>query len=58
MKAALVGFALCASVIQAGAEIVTKPIQYEQGGTSLQGYLAYDDALTAKGKLPGVPRHP
>jgi dienelactone hydrolase len=54
MKAALVGFALCASVVLAGAEIVTKPIQYEQGGTSLQGYLAYDDALTAKGKLPGV----
>lgn len=54
MKAALVGFALCASVVLAGAEIVTKPIQYQQGGTSLQGYLTYDDTLTAKGKLPGV----
>ena len=54
MKAALVGFALCASVVLAGAEIVTKPVQYEQGGTSFQGYLVYDDTLTAKGKLPGV----
>lgn len=54
MNAALVGFALCASAVVAGAKIVTKPIQYEQGGTALQGYLAYDDALTAKGKLPGV----
>ena len=36
----------------ARAEVKTKPIVYEQGGTKLQGFLAWDDA--AKGKRPGV----
>jgi dienelactone hydrolase len=38
----------------ADAKIVTKPVAYEQGGVKLEGFLAYDDAKTAKGKLPGV----
>lgn len=36
----------------ARAEIKTQWIDYSQGGTALQGYLAYDDALT--GRRPGV----
>jgi dienelactone hydrolase len=34
------------------ASIKTETIQYTQGGTTLKGYLAYDDAAT--GKRPGV----
>jgi dienelactone hydrolase len=34
------------------AAIQTKEIEYKQGDTALQGYLAWDDA--AKGKRPGV----
>src|SRR5678815_1085589 len=36
----------------AGAAIKTQEIEYEQGGTKLLGYLAYDDS--AQGKRPGV----
>jgi dienelactone hydrolase len=36
----------------AQAKIQTKPMEYEQGGTKLQGFFAYDDAV--KGKRPGV----
>lgn len=36
----------------AHAKIVTRPVSYTQGGTALQGYLAYDDAIS--GKAPGV----
>jgi dienelactone hydrolase len=32
--------------------VVTKAISYEENGVSLQGYLAYDDAV--KGKRPGI----
>jgi hypothetical protein len=32
--------------------IITRNIEYKQGNTVLQGYLAYDDAI--KGKRPGV----
>ncbi|HLO87230.1 MAG TPA: dienelactone hydrolase family protein [Nostocaceae cyanobacterium] len=34
------------------AVIRTKTVEYKQGNTVLQGYLAYDDAI--KGKRPGV----
>lgn len=34
------------------AKIVTENIEYKQGGTVLEGFLAYDDEL--KGKRPGV----
>jgi hypothetical protein len=40
----------CAVSVQ--AKIVTKTIEYKQGDTTLEGYLAYDDAIT--GKRPGV----
>ncbi|HZR63028.1 MAG TPA: dienelactone hydrolase family protein [Xanthobacteraceae bacterium] len=36
----------------ARAEIKTQWVDYNQGGTALQGYLAYDDAVS--GKRPGV----
>jgi dienelactone hydrolase len=36
----------------ARAEIKTQWVDYSQGDTALQGYLAYDDAVT--GKRPGV----
>ena len=36
------------------ARLVTKPVAYEHDGVKLEGYLAYDDAKTAAGKLPGV----
>src|SRR6185369_13540894 len=41
---------LIAQTAQAG--LVTKTVEYRQGGTVLEGYLAYDDAVT--GKRPGV----
>ena len=36
------------------AKVVATPVEYEHAGTRLEGLLAYDDAKTAKGKLPGV----
>jgi dienelactone hydrolase len=44
--------ALCALAGNAAAEVRTKEIEYRQGETPLQGFLAWDDA--AKGKRPGV----
>jgi hypothetical protein len=38
--------------LAAQAKIVTKSIDYEQGGEKLEGYLAYDDANS--GPRPGV----
>src|SRR5258706_2444638 len=51
---AIVAAAL-AMVLQAGfadAAIKTQYVEYKDGGTSLKGYLAYDDSKT--GKRPGV----
>jgi dienelactone hydrolase len=40
---------------QAEATIVTKTVEYKQGETVLEGYLAYDSATLQKGtKLPGI----
>jgi dienelactone hydrolase len=36
----------------ADAKVVTRPVSYTQGGTALEGYLAYDDTIS--GKAPGV----
>lgn len=36
----------------ASAAIVTKTVEYKAAGTTLQGYLAYDDAVTSR--VPGV----
>jgi dienelactone hydrolase len=41
-----------AGTLSASAKIVTKTIEYQQGGTVLEGFLAYDDAIS--GKRPGV----
>jgi dienelactone hydrolase len=35
-------------------EIHTEAVEYKHGDVVLQGYLAYDPAVTAKGKTPGV----
>lgn len=36
----------------AQAEIKTEDIEYQSGGTTMKGYIAYDDSIT--GKRPGV----
>jgi dienelactone hydrolase len=41
---------LCAISVQ--ATVQTKPIEYKQGDTTLEGWVAYDDAF--KGPRPGV----
>jgi dienelactone hydrolase len=46
----IVALLTCAAV--ASAEVKTKEVDYAQGETQLQGYLAWDDALP--GKRPGV----
>jgi dienelactone hydrolase len=43
---------LCAAVSAARAEVKFETIEYKQGDATLEGYLAYDDAV--KGKRPGV----
>jgi len=54
MKALLAVTSLLLAALPASAKLVTRSVAYEQGGVKLEGYLAYDDALTAYGKLPGV----
>jgi dienelactone hydrolase len=48
----LAALAACALATTASAKIRTKTIEYQQDGTPLQGFLAWDDA--AQGKRPGV----
>ncbi len=52
MRRMLVALTLLTAAPAARAEIKTQEIEYKQGDTPLQGFLAYDDA--AKGKRPGV----
>lgn len=48
------GLAICAAGVLS-AKMITKPIAYEQGGTKLEGWLAYDDEKAGTGKpAPGV----
>ena len=47
MSALLVG-----ALGTAHAKMITKTVDYQQGGKTLEGYLAYDDKFT--GKRPGV----
>ncbi len=54
MRKGLALAAVCLLAGTASAKVVTKPVAYEQAGVKLEGFLAYDDAKTAKGKLPGV----
>jgi dienelactone hydrolase len=46
------GVVLAASAQSAQAKIVSRDLDYRDGATVLQGYVAYDDAF--KGKRPGV----
>src|SRR5882757_2264295 len=41
-----------AGALSVHAKIVTQAVEYKQGETTLEGYLAYDDAIS--GKRPGV----
>jgi dienelactone hydrolase len=41
-----------AGALSAEAKLVTQTIEYKQGDTTLEGYLAYDDSFT--GQRPGV----
>jgi dienelactone hydrolase len=43
---------LLAGAFSLHAKIVTSTVEYKQGDTTLEGYLAYDDAVS--GKHPGV----
>ncbi len=49
---AVIGIVLALGRGSALAEVKTQEIEYKQGDTTLQGFLAYDAA--AKGKRPGV----
>lgn len=52
MKTMLSAIFLLAGLLAASAAIHTETVEYQQGGATLEGYLAYDDAL--KGPRPGV----
>jgi dienelactone hydrolase len=52
MKKILPVLLAAACAFSAQAKIVTQVVQYKQGDTTLEGFLAYDDAIT--GKRPGV----
>lgn len=54
MRKLLPLLALLAAAAPARAALVHKTVAYEHDGVALEGYLAYDDAKTAAGKLPGV----
>src|SRR5215472_3178085 len=54
MKAILLTLLTLGSAFYLRADLVTKPVSYEDNGTKLTGYLAYDDSVTAKGKVPGI----
>ena len=52
MKLCLLALMMVMVAQTAQAGVVTKTIEYRQGDTPLEGYLAYDDSI--KGKRPGV----
>ncbi|HTM53654.1 MAG TPA: dienelactone hydrolase family protein [Pirellulales bacterium] len=52
MKTLLCMLLPLAIATQAYGKVITKSIDYEQGGVKFEGYLAYDDAT--QGKRPGV----
>ena len=54
MKSLLALVLLGTAALTASAKLITRPVAYVHAGVKLEGYLAYDDALTAHGKLPGV----
>jgi len=54
MKIMTTALAFALAATASNAAIVTKDVDYEHGGVKLRGFLAYDDAKTKEGKLPGV----
>lgn len=54
MKSLILLSAVAAAAVSARAKIVTRAVDYSHNGVELEGYLAYDDAKTSGGKLPGV----
>lgn len=54
MKQSLLSLLILVSGITVHAKMVTKTVSYEHDGTKLEGYLAYDDSITDKGKVPGI----
>jgi dienelactone hydrolase len=52
MKQCLFALMMVLVAQSAQARLVTKTVEYRQGETTLEGYLAYDDSI--KGKRPGV----
>ena len=54
MKTITTALAFALAAMSAPASIVTRDVDYEQGGDQLRGFLAYDDAKTGAGRLPGV----
>lgn len=52
MKYCLLAVMMILVAQTAQARVVTKTVEYRQGDTVLEGYLAYDDSV--KGKRPGV----
>ncbi len=52
MKNMIPTILLMTTVLTSRATIHTETIEYQQGDTTLEGYLAYDDSIT--GKRPGV----
>ena len=52
MKHFVLAFMMVMVAQHAQARLVTKDVEYREGDTTLEGYLAYDDSV--KGKRPGV----
>src|SRR5216684_573377 len=52
MKKFIPAFLALAGALSVHAKIVTQAVEYQQADTTLEGYLAYDDAVS--GKRPGV----
>ncbi len=51
-KTLMAAVLLCSFLRPAFAGVVTQTVDYKDGGTVLEGYLAYDDSL--QGKRPGI----
>jgi dienelactone hydrolase len=52
MKYSITALLALGCALSAGAQIHTETVEYQQGNTVLEGYLAYDTAI--QGKRPGV----
>src|SRR5271167_2592975 len=52
MKNLIPTFLLMTTILTSRAAIHTESVEYKQGDTTLEGFLAYDDAIS--GKRPGV----